>query len=78
MLQKRKITKNKYERRKIFKDMESQTDVQKFNQCSRKDVYETKRVADKFVQGQLEEYGVVLRSYECPFCKKWHLTKKVQ
>lgn len=45
--------------------------------CESKRVYPTKQFAQRMV---LEIYGrtrKMMRAYECPHCKKFHLTKQV-
>ena len=47
----------------------------RYQSCERK-VASTREGAERRIKRQLEKRGVQMYSYECWFCKKWHLTSR--
>ena len=44
--------------------------------CARKRAYRNRTVALEVAAKCRDQRGVALRAYACPFCGRWHLTKK--
>lgn len=47
-----------------------------YYQCSRKKGFTTSREANAQIHRTLKKQGIKLNYYECPYCGKFHLTKK--
>lgn len=48
-----------------------------YRQCGKKSAYNSESEARKYAQKSKSLRGVRLRIYQCPFCRKYHLTSKV-
>ncbi len=46
--------------------------------CFRKVPYLTEMHANRCAERRQRRAGLVLSSYQCPYCLRWHLTKKLQ
>lgn len=46
--------------------------------CHRKRKYDSRGEAKSSANEQLNRCGIVLRVYQCPTCRGWHLTKRLE
>lgn len=53
------------------------TKLNRLSMCVGKNPYDTKEEAEDKKHKCFAFRGVELRAYQCDFCQKWHLTKKI-
>lgn len=49
----------------------------KFFSCDRKIKYDTKEISDKICIEMQKRHKIKFVSYECKYCKLYHVTKKI-
>ena len=50
----------------------------KWHTCKSKKSYDTEKGALHVASKMAKSKGITLRAYNCPYCFKWHLTKKIR